>query len=81
MKKQQPLETVAVECYSGGRFAERPIEMVWRGERLHIASVERAWQTPGGLGFVVRVANSRHFELTCIIAGDQWTARLLTFVA
>jgi hypothetical protein len=81
MKTQQPLEIVAVECYSGGRFAERPVEMMWRGERLHIASVERAWQTPGGLGFVVRVADSRHFELTYTLASDQWMARPLTFVA
>jgi len=79
MKKQQPMETVAVECYSGGRFAERPVKMMWRGERLHIASVERAWQTPGGLGFVVRVADSRHFELTYTLAGDQWMARPLTY--
>ncbi len=81
MKTQQPMETVAVECYSGGRFAERPVEMMWRGQRLHITSVERAWQTPGGLGFVVRVADSRHFELTYTIAGDRWTARPLAFDA
>jgi hypothetical protein len=81
MKKQQSLETVAVECYSGGRFAERPVEMLWRGKRLHVASVERAWQTPGGLGFVVRVADSRHFELAYTVASDQWVARQLTFDA
>ena len=81
MKKQQSLETVAVECYSGGRFAERPVEMKWRGECLHIMSVERAWQMPGGLGFVVRVANSRHFELTYTVVNDQWVARQLTFDA
>jgi hypothetical protein len=75
MKKQQLLETVAVECYSGGRFAERPVEILWRGERLHVASVERAWQTPGGLGFIVRVADSRHFELAYTIASDEWVAR------
>jgi hypothetical protein len=81
MKTQQPMETVAVECYSGGRFAERPVEMMWRGERLQIISVERAWQTPGGLGFIVCVTDSRHFELTCTIASDQWVARQLTFDA
>jgi hypothetical protein len=81
MKTQQPMETVAVECYSGGRFAERPVEMMWRGERLHIASVERAWQTPGGMGFVVCAADSRHFELAYTIAGDRWTARQLTLDA
>jgi len=75
MKKQQPMETVAVECYSGGRFAERPVGIAWRGERLRVASVERAWRTPGGLGFIVRVADSRHFELAYTIASDQWVAR------
>ena len=81
MKAQQPMETVAVECYSGGRFAERPVKMLWRSERLHVALVERAWQMPGGLGFVVRVADSRRFELAYTIAGDQWAARQLTFDA
>jgi len=81
MKKQQPLETVAVECYSGGRFAERPVEIVWHGERLHVSSVERAWRTPGGLGFTVRVDDRRHFELAYTIASDQWVARQLTFDA
>jgi hypothetical protein len=75
MKKQQPMETVTVECYSGGRFAERPVEILWRGERLHVASVERAWQTPGGLGFTVRVADRRHFELAYTITSDKWVAR------
>ena len=73
--KQQPLETVAVECYSGGRFAERPVEMAWRGERLHVTSVERAWRTPGGLGFIVCVADRRRFELAYTIVSDRWVAR------
>ena len=34
MKAQQPMETVTVECYSGARFAERPVALTWRGERL-----------------------------------------------
>ena len=75
------METVAVECYSGGRFAERPVEIVWRSERLHIASVERAWRTPGGLGFILRLADSRRFELAYTIASDEWVARQMSFDA
>lgn len=70
-------QVVSVECYSGTRFAERPVALTWNGERLTIESIERAWQTPDGVAFAVRVADGRGFELTYFPANDQWTARPL----
>ena len=69
-------QVVSVECYSGTRFAERPVALTWNGERLSIESVERAWQTPDGVAFVV-CAGGLHFELTYLPVDDQWTARPL----
>jgi len=73
------LETVNVECYSGGRFAERPVAFTWRGERFSVEAVERAWRTPDGLAFVVHVADGRRFKLVYTIASDQWTLELSGF--
>ena len=70
-------KVVSVECYSGARFAERPVALAWNGERLSVESIERAWQTPDSLAFTVRAAGGLRFELTYLPASDQWTARPL----
>jgi hypothetical protein len=67
-------QVVSVECYSGARFAERPVALTWNDERLSIESVKRAWQTPDGLAFVVRTADGRRFELNYSPSDDQWAA-------
>lgn len=69
------MESVAVECYSGVRYAERPVALTWRGERLSVESVERTWQTPEGLAFIVCVTDGRRFELAYVSSDDQWAAR------
>jgi hypothetical protein len=69
------VETVSVECYSGTRYAERPVALTWHGERLSIRSVERAWQTPDGLVFIVQTADGCRFELIYSSLNDQWAVR------
>jgi hypothetical protein len=71
------LEAVSVECYSGARYAERPVALTWHGERLTVESVEHAWQTPNGLAFVVRIADDHRFELAYDASQDRWLARPL----
>jgi len=75
MKFETPSEIVQVDCYSGGRFAERPVSFGWRREKLQVAALKQAWQTPDGVVFLVRVPDSRHFELTYAVSSDQWTGR------
>lgn len=70
-------QVVSVECYSGTRYAERPVALTWNGKRLSIESVERAWQTPNGMAFTVRVAGGFRFELTYLPTSDQWSAQSL----
>jgi hypothetical protein len=76
MSEVENREVVSVECYSGARYAERPVALTWRGERLSVESVERAWQTPDGPAFAVRVADGRHFELSYHAFLDQWSVRV-----
>lgn len=68
---------MSVECYSGSQYAERPTALMWQGERLSVESVERAWQTPRGPVFTVRVAQGRRFELAYDASQDQWSVRPL----
>jgi hypothetical protein len=68
-------QVVSVECYSGARYAERPVALTWNGERLSIEAIERAWQTPDGIAFTVRIAGGGHFELIYSSPNDQWMAR------
>ena len=70
-------QVVSVECYSGTRYAERPMALTWNGQRLSIEAIERAWQTPDGIAFTVRIAGGLHFELAYFSTSDQWTARPL----
>jgi hypothetical protein len=66
---------VSVECYSGTRYAERPVALTWNGQRLSIEAIERAWQAPDGLAFIVQIADGRRFELIYSPPNDQWMAR------
>lgn len=49
---------IAVECYAGYRYPERPLAFTWQGERLAVEQVERQWRTPAGLSFLVRAAGA-----------------------
>jgi hypothetical protein len=61
-----------VECLSGFAYAERPVALTWRGERLKIEAVEAAWRIPGGRKFRVRISDGRVFELFYGELYDEW---------
>lgn len=58
----EELEPV-VECYSGSAYAERPIALLWEGQRLEITGVEERWRNPQELCFRVHTRDNRRFEL------------------
>lgn len=66
-----------VECHSGYAYAERPIALVWDGERLEIEGIEAEWRIPGGKRFRVRVKDGRVFELFYGELYDEWRVSLL----
>jgi len=61
-----------VECYSGTKYAERPLTFSWQGERLSITEILSAWRTPEGKGFRVQTQGGRVFELLFDEAKDEW---------
>lgn len=50
--------TLAVECYSGSQYAERPTALTWEGERLEITAIVKRWRRPEERCFRVRTAIS-----------------------
>ena len=67
------MKTVHVECYSGSRYAERPIAMHWQGQRLEIRQVLYGWRSPDGPAFDVLVAGDRRLRLELDENSDCWS--------
>jgi hypothetical protein len=52
-----------VECYSGARYAERPVALRWKSQRLTVREIECQWREPDGPAFRVRTAGGLRFAL------------------
>ena len=61
-----------VECRSDSQYAERPLALVWEGERLEIAEILARWHGPGEKGFRVQTSDKRIFELRYREVPDEW---------
>ena len=64
--------SVQVECYSGGRYAERPKVLILEGERMEIAAVLKQWRLPEGPCFRVITQEEMKFDLFYFEAEDEW---------
>lgn len=67
---------VAVECYSGYTFAERPMAFVWEGRRYRVERVLRQWRSPDGSGFRVLTFDGAQFQLAYDKNQDRWFLHL-----
>jgi len=61
-----------VECRSDSTFAERPLSLIWEGQRLEIAEILSRWQGPGEKGFRVQTTDKQVFELTYREISGEW---------
>jgi hypothetical protein len=66
------MRPVHVECYSGYTYAQEPRAVVWRGFRVPVARVERAWLTPEGPAFRVHLETGARVVLLYVQARDRW---------
>ncbi|MFZ5912389.1 MAG: hypothetical protein ACOYYU_20480 [Chloroflexota bacterium] len=62
----------AVACRSGVEYADRPLSLMWEGQRLEIAEILARWRAPGEKGFRVQTAEGQVFELTYREIPDEW---------
>jgi hypothetical protein len=67
-----------VTCYSGVRYAERPVAFQYAGERLQVSAVMRTWREPAALFFLVQSADGRRFRLAYEEETGRWSVDQLT---
>ena len=70
-------ETAYVHCYSGSRYAERPLSFDLGGERFVVEVVEKTWRSPSALHFYVRTQGDERFELAYRADSGKWDIRRL----
>jgi len=61
-----------VYCRSDNKYAERPVALVWEGEKLEIEEVYASWRTPDGISFRVQTVNKQTFNLHYNESKDNW---------
>lgn len=61
-----------VECRSDAEYAERPLSLLWEGNRQEIAEIFARWRGPGEKGFRVKTVSGMAFELTYQEVSDDW---------
>lgn len=61
-----------VECRSDSEYAERPLALIWNGERLEVEQILSRWREPGAKGFRVRTTDGAAFVLTYREHSDAW---------
>ncbi len=62
-----------VECYSGFEYPERPLAVIWQGERLEVDEILESKRTPKGKTFRVTVKNGLVFVLEYDQHADRWS--------
>lgn len=65
-----------VTCYSGVRYAERPVALQYGGDRLKVDKILRTWREPDAVHFFVRTSDGRFFRLMYKETADRWWVSL-----
>ena len=66
-----------VECYSGASYAERPVALIWEGQKLEVNEILSEKRTPEGKTFRVCVNDNRQFDLLYDEKNDNWQVILV----
>jgi hypothetical protein len=65
-------EKTHVECYSGNRYAERPVAFDFLGHKHSVRDLVKTWRSPSGLHFHVVTEEDECFQLTYDQRTDAW---------
>ena len=63
---------MTVECRSDSEYAERPLALVWEGQRYEVAEILSQWRTPSGKWFCVRTVSEQIFRLHYDEHAHEW---------
>lgn len=61
-----------VECHSDFEYAEKPVALTWKDQRLEISDIVERWRIPGAICFRVRTTDGQIFELFYGELYDEW---------
>lgn len=61
-----------VECHSDYEYAEKPVALTWKDQRLEISEIVERWRIPGAKCFRVRTTDGQIFELFYGELYDEW---------
>jgi len=61
-----------VECHSEHEYAEKPVALTWKDQRLEISDILERWRIPGAKCFRVRTTDGQIFELFYGELYDEW---------
>jgi hypothetical protein len=61
-----------VECHSGYEYAEKPVALTWKDQRLEITEIVERWRIPGAKCFRIRTTDGQTFELFYGELYDEW---------
>jgi hypothetical protein len=64
---------VGVECYSGYKADERPVQVLLDGEMVEVTAVEDRWYSPGYTYFRVLLSNGQRYVLRRQEAQEVWS--------
>lgn len=65
-----------VLCRSDSTYAERPLALLWQGQRCEITEILVRWRTPQGRGFKVRIVGGQVFVIIFDEAKHTWEIQL-----
>ena len=74
-RKMKQMEKV--ECRSDAEYAERPLSLMWGGQRHEIAEIVARWRGPSEKGFRVKTTDGQAFDLTYREFPDEWIVQPL----
>jgi hypothetical protein len=61
-----------VECHSDYEYAEKPVALTWKDQRLEISEIIERWRIPGAICFRVGTTDGQIFELFYGELYDEW---------
>lgn len=61
-----------VICYSGHKYAERPVAFCWDGQQLEVECILSQACSPDGTSFRVRTSEDHEFELRYSESQVKW---------
>ncbi len=65
-------QEVEVECYSGSRYAERPLAISSPGGHWRVEHILNAWRTPSGIHFRLALDDGLIHHLHYDEEEDSW---------